>query len=138
MAALLSQEQKRKEMNPRKLSIPVATRWNTFYNCLDRLLYSYECLQSLCCEKRLLQYCNVKELGEIKDLVLCDKFFWPVLRLLHNLLKPLFVTISLIEGDLIETSKALAAVKRCLDEVGHEIGQADEAHQTELFQVMLI
>lgn len=135
MATLLTDEQQKNGMNPLKLSIPEVTCWQTFFNCLDRLLYCQGCLETLCCSPILVECCNPKDLTEIKELVYCDKTFWLVLELIHKILKPIFTTISLIEEEDIGTYKTLNAVKSCLNDVKQEIRRAAETHQIGLLQV---
>jgi len=105
----------------RAVVLPVATRWGSNAQALERLLHMKNALQKAVVDKKLEKSLHSQK--EIRKLVLDEVVFWPQVENLHKLLKPVADAITMLEGDNPQLGKVIqlfAKLDRTMNELAAE------------------
>jgi len=118
------------------LQLPAKTRWFSVWTLFSTILKYEDALKSAIWDSKLPQDVNSKKKrDELQKLICTDEDFWPKLKLISDVLKPLARAIKEIEGSNVDFRIAYRSVNFAFTECLNQVEKFAIKDQTSLKNV---
>jgi len=134
----LSEAQRAQFGSSTLLQLPANTRWFSKWSLIASIVNNEDCLKSAIWHQTLTSNKEKKfreKLEQLQSMLCTNQEFWPAIKFIEKLLRPLADAILKIEGDEINVRNAFKTVEVAFQRSLAIVEKFPEEHQKQIKQV---